>query len=268
VIALAWLALAHGALDEQIELLNRRLAEAPDHARNRLRRGEMLRLRGEEHRDPRDWNLAEADFARALEIDPGLRDVLLARARLRLAAGRPAGALPDLDRYLEGEPGHAGALLWKARTLTALGRRDEAVAAYTRSLEAPTPPAPETFLERAELLEALGRRDDAVRSLDEGQARLGPLPALDARALDLEIAAGRLEAALARVDRRLAQAGRGDEGQLRRAELLARLGRTADARAACEKALSALASLPASRRGAPATQDVERRVLALQATLR
>jgi tetratricopeptide (TPR) repeat protein len=265
VIGLLLLA-AHGQLEEQIELMNRRILEAPDVARHRLRRGELLRLHGETHaaaEASRAWELAEADFAKGLELDPGLRAIHVALGRLRLAAGRPAAALAPLERFLEDEPDHAEARLYLARALAGVGRREEAAAAYARSLERTSAPAPDVYLERADLLETAGRREDALRGLEEGLDRLGPVVTLDLKALEIEAALGRHEAALARVDRWLARPGRREEWQVRRAEILARLGRNAEARASADAALASLAALPPGRREVPAARALEGRARAL-----
>lgn len=260
--------LAHGELVEQIRMMDRRIEEAPAHARHRLRRGELWRLHGETHLADaalaaEAWTRAEEDFAKALELDPGLREVQLARARARLAAARPAEALRALDDFLPGAPEHALARLYEARALAALGRREDAVAAYDRSILRDPAPTPDAYLERAALQEALGRREDAVRGLDEGLARLGPLAVLDLRALALEAPLGAHAASLARVERWLARPGRKEAWLLRRAEILARLGRGADARSSAGEALAALRSLPASRRDAEAVREMERRARAL-----
>ena len=264
----AALALAHGQLDEQIELCTRLIQASPANPRHRLRRGELYRLHGENHTADaaaaaRDWASAEEDFARALELDPGLRATHLARGRMRLAAGRPADALESLDRFLEGDPDHAEGSMYRARALAGLGRGEDAVRSYSRSIEKASAPAPDIYLERADLLRRLGRGDEALRGLDEGIARLGPAAALDLRALDIETELERWDDALRRVERRLRAPGRAEEWQLRRAELLRRLGRGDEAAAACRAALASLEALPASRRDTPATADLERRLRAL-----
>ena len=239
--------------------MNRRILEAPDHARHRLRRGELLRLHGENHPDEaaRFWARAEEDFAKGLALEPGLRAIHLALGRLRLAAGRPADALAPLERFLRDEPDHGEARLYLARALAGAGRREDAATAYARADVA----APDVYLERAELLVAMGRRDDALRVLEDGLERLGALVVLDLKALEIETALGRQEAALARVDRRLAGPGRLEEWHLRRAEILARLGRTSEARSSADAALACLRALPPARRDAPALRELERRAL-------
>lgn len=251
------LALAHGQLDEQIQLMTRRIQDAPDHARHRLRRGELWRLQGECHpaESAKAWDLAEEDFRKALELDPGLRDVHLAWGRARLAAGRPADALAPLERFLAEDPDHAEARLYLARALEGAGRRAEALTAYDRSIATSSRPAPDVYLERAALWVARGCRADALRGLEEGIERLGPLVALELRALELEAP----EAALVRVERWLKRPGRKEEWHLRRAEILARLGRGEDARASAGEALAALEALPPSRREVPAARELERR---------
>ncbi len=263
MIALAAaLVLAHGSLEEQLALLDRWVEGAPDNPRHRLRRGELRRAHAEEHRgDPAafrsDVEAAERDFARALELSPGFHDVLLARGRVRLEAGRAADAWTDLDVFCREVPGHPGGHLFRGRALARLARRTEAAEAFTRSIALSPSPGPELFLERAAVAAS---RDEALAGLEEGQRRLGRLVTLDLAALELEVEAGRLDDALARCARWLERPGRSEEWQWRRVVLLKKAGRPAEARAACEAGLASLDALPPSRRRTSATLDLEARL--------
>jgi len=67
-------------------------------------------------------------------------------------------------------------------------------------------------------------------------------------ALELEMKLSLYETALKRVDRLAAAAGRKETWLARRGEILEKLGRTDEARAAYEAALAALKSVPPARR--------------------
>jgi tetratricopeptide (TPR) repeat protein len=261
VSALLLLAALHGDVEEQIASLGRLIEASPENARHRLRRGELWRLHGETHAvEPEastSFARAEEDFTKALEL--GLSEARLSRARVRLAAKRPAAALEDVEAFLVAAPGHARARAYEARALAALGKGEAAVEAYAKALRLDAAPPPDLYLERAAAQEALGRRDDAIRGLDEGAARLGPLPALELRALELELAGGLNEAALARADRGLERPGRKDAWRLRRAEILAKLGRAEEARAAAAQTLAEIDALPAGRRETADARELRRR---------
>ncbi|HEX7897824.1 MAG TPA: tetratricopeptide repeat protein [Planctomycetota bacterium] len=258
----AALVLAHGSLDEQLAMMDRLVEASPDHPRHRLRRGELRRAHAEEHRgDPaafrKDVEAAELDFARALELAPGFHDVLLARGRLRLEAGRAADARADLDVFCREVPEHPGGHLFRGRALARLARRAEAAEAFTRAIALSPSPGPEIFLERATVA---ANPEEALAGLEEGRRRLGDLVTLDLAALDVEVELGRLDDALARCARWVERPGRCEEWQWRRAQLLRKSGCPAEARAACEAGLASLETLPPSRRGTPAVRDLEARL--------
>jgi tetratricopeptide (TPR) repeat protein len=226
------LAFGHAETEERIAEVTRKIAASPRDARLFMKRGELQRLMA-------DWPAALADFERAARLAPELDEVAYARGRALFEAGFVADAVPDLDRFLGARPDHADALLLRSRVLGFLGRRLEAVDDLTRAIAVLQPPAPEHYLERARLLAADGRIDEAVDGLDEGVARLGPLVTLIQPAWELEVAAGRVDRALARLDT-LPRALRLSPAWLqRRAELLAQSGRGDDAHAAAVLAAGA-----------------------------
>jgi tetratricopeptide (TPR) repeat protein len=123
-------------------------------------------------------------------------------------------------------------------------------------------PAPEWFLDRARLELAGGpeSRERALAGLDQGIDRLGPVPALSALALELELDLGRHEAALARLDR-IEPAGAGRAHWLvRRGDVLNHAGRATEAWVAWSEALELLGDLPPGRRDSPATQALASRL--------
>ena len=98
-------------------------------------------------------------------------------------------------------------------------------------------PRPEHVIERHSALLARGKPAEAVRALDEGIARLGPLPSLALPAVDLEIGLQRWDSALARLDALLRQAPNNAAWMARRADVLERAGRFDEARAERARAL-------------------------------
>src|SRR6185295_16944792 len=84
--------------------------------------------------------------------------------------------------------------------LAALGQTEASLADYRAALLTAGPPEPDLVRETADELAALGRPDEAVEVLANGIEKLGPIPSLTLRAMDLEMATGRFDAALVRVD--------------------------------------------------------------------
>jgi predicted Zn-dependent protease len=240
--------------------------------------------RGDCYRLERLWELALADYVRARELDPALEALDFSLGLLYLETASPGRALPHLERFIARHPTQPVALLGRARALAALGRENEVEAAYRDAIGALRHPRPEHYLEWADALrreEAL-RQEDARRQerakagesaateaaaaalavLDAGIARLGLLSSLIEPAVEIEIAGGRLDAALVRLDALLGTLPR--PGQelvlLRKAEVLERTGRVADAREALLEAKRQLASRSPARRSVQALRDAAHRV--------
>jgi tetratricopeptide (TPR) repeat protein len=251
-------AVAHGPLDEQITALTERIERDPYDAKLYLRRGELLG----EHGEP---EAALADFDRADRLDPGLSAAAHARGTLLFRVGRLAEAKLALDRFLAVQPDNPDALSTRARAHAGLGRPGNAVADYTSAIRARQKRAdavPDDYLERARLLAGWGSEHtlEALRGLDEGIAQLGPLVSLELCAIDLELAAGRRDAALARLAVVAAQSPRKEQWLVRQAEILEEAGRSVEARLAYEQAAGALEVLPSRHRRTRATLELERRV--------
>lgn len=255
-------ALAHGSAEDALARITGRIREDPDNAR-------LYLLRGEIYRDERAWAAAEADFRRAAQRDPRDPDVALCLGRLFLDASRPADAEAALSRFLAQRPGDPLGHALRARALSALHRRREAAAAYARAIALhPEPPA-ELYLERADALAAGDepRLAEALETLDAGLRRLGEVPPLALRAVALELRAGNVDGAVARLDRLAASSPRKDAWLARKARILERAGRGPDARGAYGEVLAALGSLPPARRATRASRDLEAEARAALARL-
>ena len=245
--------LAHEGTSWEIHQLDARLASEPDSALLHLQRGEAHRIR-------REWSSAQLDYDAARRLAPELSAVDLAEGWMCLDAGRPAQAEAMLDRFLSIAPSHPAARVLRARARTALGRPLEAAADLTAAIDAAGPAAdPEWYLARASALAEAGPRHhfEAVDGLDAGRLRLGPLLLLDLAALDLEVAAGDLPAALTRLDRIAAGAARRERWLVRRGGILEQLGRPEEARVAYLGALTEIAALPESRRDVDAVRELQ-----------
>jgi tetratricopeptide (TPR) repeat protein len=235
---------AHPDIDRQIADVTVRIEADPDDADLYLQRGEL-------HRVHQDWAAAEADFATAKRLRRDLAIVDYVMGRLHLEAGRPKEAKRALDRFLAREPDHAAAHVARARALVQLQQPAAAARDFTTAIDLHGPedrPDPAYYLERADVLARMGRIDEALRGLDEGLARLGQPVTLALAAIDLELAHGRHDAALARLDRLAAGAARQETWLVRRGEILEGAGRLEEAGTAYADALAAIDRLPASRR--------------------
>jgi predicted Zn-dependent protease len=79
-------------------------------------------------------------------------------------------------------------------------------------------------------------------------------------ALEIELKQNRVDAALARLDKVMAQSPRKETWLVRRGEILQQAGRTKEAVAAFQAAQKALDTLPPTRRTVPAMAELEQRL--------
>jgi tetratricopeptide (TPR) repeat protein len=246
---------AHEGMDLQIARATKEIEAQPA-------RADLYLARAELHRVHEDWAAAKADYDRALALDSNLSRVELGRGRMWLAIGDAREAQRCLDRFLTREPNHGEGMIERGRALVRLGKRAEGAAEYDRALARLAQPVPEFYLERADALrtEKPPRLDEAVKGLDEGIRKLGPVVTLRLAAIDLELELKRYDSALARVEEIARQSERKDPWLVRRGEILRQAGRVSEAREAFVSALRCIEALPASRRAAPFTRDLEQRV--------
>jgi tetratricopeptide (TPR) repeat protein len=246
--------LAHREIEEQIRATDRLIAEKPGDAKLYLRRGELYRIH-------REWQKAEADYKKALELDPELLTVRYCLGRMHLEAGRPEKARGFLDVYLKARPNDPAANAARGRALAEMGKYLAAVADLDRAI-AHSPGdhnMPELYLERARALVAAGPKylDRAIDGLNEGLERLGEPVTLQLYAIDLEVEARRYDSALKRLDLLASQAARQEPWLMRKGTVLEAAGRREDALKVYRQALAAVESLPPNRRGSKAVKRLE-----------
>ena len=205
------------------------------------------------HRATGAWDAALAELGRAVEL--GADPVAVARAEgaVFLDAGWPRMAERTLTRALAARPDDADARYDRARARMALGDATGAARDFADAVGAMPEPHPEHLYAWRDALLALGKRDAALRVLDDGMARLGRVPSLELAALDLELASGRYDAGLARLDALLATSPQQPAWIARRADVLDHLGRADDARRERARALATIESRRGTRRSAAMT---------------
>lgn len=236
---------AHGDLHQRIGQLMAEIARQPDDAQLHLALASVYCQHGE-------WKFALAETEAVERLAPGLHLADFLRSEALLGDGKPAEARALLDRLIATQPKNFRALTLRARALAALGQPAACVADYRAALRAVAQPEPDLVQETADALVACGQSDEAVQALGDGIARLGPIPSLMLRAMELEVATGRFDAALSRIDAMQKSAPRPEPWMAKRAELLTQAGRPAEARAAWQALIAHLAALPNLQRGSHA----------------
>jgi len=245
---------AHESLDESLAHLDAALDGAPLDSRLWGERAALQRSRG-------DFEAAKAALSQACAL--GLAPALAERERGLLARdeGRLVVAERHLRRARELAPADIETIEAHAGVLAALGRSREAADGFARVIELAPRAGPDIHLARVRALAASPDADlpEALRALAVAEGRLGPVPALEQEGLLLELRAGRVDAALARLERAAAPARRRESWRVQRAEILESAGRSEEAAAEFAAVLASLESLPSARREAPATQKLASR---------
>ena len=158
-------------------------------------------------------------------------------------------------------------MLERARVLAAQGLREPSLADYRGALQAIGHPDPDVFLEVAETRSLQKHGDEAMATIQRGIACQGNVPALVLKALELETAAGRYDAALARIDTMQKLMPRPEPMMAKRAALLAQAGRSDDSRRAWEALAKHLAALPNLERGSATLTALSKQAQTALATL-
>jgi tetratricopeptide (TPR) repeat protein len=260
--ALPGLAGAHGFLHERIGEMDRLIAANPGWAEPYLRRAELCREHG-------DFEAAFADIARARELQPGLARTDLHLAGVYLDQGRLDAAADSAERFISGAREDAGARhhIPRAHALLAkiaLQRHDGLTAAYHlgEAISLSERPAPELFLARAEAFERAGpdHSVEAIETLEEGIRRLGPVPSLQVRALELETARRDYAAALRRVESMISRSPADPALVIRKGRILELGGEPASALDAYRLAKRLLDTGPAAKRQSSAYRSLRAKV--------
>ncbi len=193
--------------------------------------------------------LALLDYERAAELSPALGAAALGRAEELFELGRDAEALWCIERAIGLGEGGARVAWLRGRMLAALGHNSAAAEAFTGAMAQLPAVRPEHYLELAEVAGAAGTDAAALAVLQRGLDALGPVPALIAAAIELDLHCGAVDTALQRVDAVMARADRKAPWLLVRADVLQRAGRAAEAagrRATSDARPPAAAMRPAS----------------------
>ena len=246
---------AHGDLQEQIDGLSLRIKSDPGNAELYFRRAEL-------YREHEQWPAASADYDQVEKLAPGNDAVHLGRARLLQAMGHYEAAQGELNRFLGARPGNVDALVTRARVREQLGQHALAAEDFAQAIERAATPEPEFYLERAQALAAAtpGHPEAALACLEAGRARLGPLPTLGLAAIDLEVAQGHFEAALARLEQLSAGAKRQEGWLERRGDILVKADRAESALLAYREAQQSIARLPMRIQGTQSMLDMQARL--------
>lgn len=238
-------AIAHGAFDDAIKRLDALLAEAPEDALLWFQRSSLNLSHGE-------WQQALLDIERVDRLASGTYPVDFIRGQALALGGLSEAARTVLDSFLKANPEHAAAYAVRARVFLQLNRPEDAFIDFRAVLTKSATPEPDHYQEFAEALASQGQQNAASSVLQEGIHKLGNIPSLISKALELEVATGQFDAALTRVDAMQKNAPRPEPWMAKRAQVLAQAGRTEEASKAWQTLAAHIAALPNLERGSHA----------------
>jgi len=230
--------LAHGPFHDQIQDLTRRIASAPDDSLLVAQRCDIERVHGL-------WSEAEADLVVLERLRPADPTNQLRRGFILVGKGEGAGAIPLLKLWIEAHSTNVEDRLILAQALRQSRKWSEAAQEYSKVLEGAETPRAQIFIERAECqVEAGASPTHIVSGLDAGIGRCGALPPLVRMAAELELQAGLVEDAAARV-RKLGEASaRRERWLFEEGEIYRRGGMPAKAAEQYRASLAAVQALP------------------------
>jgi tetratricopeptide (TPR) repeat protein len=236
---------AHGTYHDLLSAVSAQIMAEPDNAELYIKRSAL-------HLEHEDWKTALVDLERAQRHGASESDLGYLKGRALSAGGMYEAACEELDRYIADHTEVNMARLERARVLGKLGRHEASLEDYRSFLKGTMRMEPEFVIETAETMAALGLHDEAMSVLAEGITRIGNVPQLVLKALEFELAAGRFDAALERVDAIQKLMPRPEPWMAKRAAILTQADRTEAAQAAWTALRDHLLALPNLERGSHA----------------
>jgi tetratricopeptide (TPR) repeat protein len=232
---------AHGTHSSLMTKVDARLAENPEDGRLWYQRA-ILQFEHE------DYAAAAVDFAKVEQFAPGEYAVLWWQGRIFEAEGKLTEGKAALDLYLEKVPNHGEALASRARIQMKLGENAAALDDFRSALKHCPCAGLDLIVEVATALASHDSTDEAVATLETGLQRIGPIPSLQLKLLEVEENAGRFDSALARIESFQKSAARPEPWMQKRASLLSKACRFPQSRAAWAALIAHLNGLPADQR--------------------
>jgi tetratricopeptide (TPR) repeat protein len=219
------------AFDEEIERLTKLLEQEPNRVDLLKRRALIFRL---------EARLGEAlsDLDRARSLDPNDREVRLQRGLTLSGLRRDQEAETELNVFLERETGRPQvfALAERGRIRARTGRPALAIVDFTAAIA--IRPVLELYLARGQVQESMSQLAAAAAGYQIAISRLGRTISLTTALIRVQLAQRQFQSALALVDQEIARAPVKTLWLLRRAEVLAAMGQTAQAQSELQAALA------------------------------
>jgi Flp pilus assembly protein TadD len=233
---------AHGAYHDVVVEVTKALETTPNDAALHFR----LACAHQEHGE---WTAAMEELEIVERLAPEKFETAYVQGQALATGGRLKPAKDVLNDFLREQPEHVGAHEQRARVLVKLGEPKPAVTDYVFVLVHLKMPKAELILETVEAMRAAEMNDEASALLRKHAMREGADPEIVAKLLEQAEASPEPDDALALMSQLERQAVQPEVWMARRARLLAKAGRDADALAAWKTLYTRISSLPSLQRG-------------------
>lgn len=187
---------AHGNYHDLLLLVNEEIPACPTVAAPLIKRAAL-------HLEHEDWKACLADLEQADRLGQDAADTEYLRGRALMDAGMLEAALASLDRYIAVHEKEPYPWMQRGRVLFRRKLREAALTDFRKGMSLLSTQDPDHYIELAEMELAHHGEMAALSALDEGVEKTGPLLTLVVRAVELELQAGRVDAALARIQAQL-----------------------------------------------------------------
>jgi tetratricopeptide (TPR) repeat protein len=153
-----------------------------------------------------------------------------------------------LDSFIASSAKHWAGFASRARVEIKLGLNEKAVADFRAALLYNPAAGPDLVQEAAQALATNGLTNESVSILEKALSRSGPIPSLQMKIVEIEVAASRYDSALGHLDSFQQSARRTEPWVARRASILAQAGRVMESRAAWKSLVDHIQKLPLQER--------------------
>ena len=248
-------AFAHPAFEAQIQHVEARMAKEP-------RDGALFLRRARLYLHHQHWDLALRDLDQAKKLGAPGNEIGQVRGMLWMLRGDRKKAVEAFGEALALDPTDVVALIGRGRALRLEGRLGRATQDFERAVKLTGRETPVDVLTAyARTLAAVddgARAAEAVAVLDRAMKTRGQATTLCLCAIELEVAAGEVDAALSRLDDLIARSPRKEMWLARRGDICVAAGRGEEGRADYALAIKLLEGRRPSRRRVPAILELER----------
>lgn len=244
-------AFAHQDTHHQLENIQTMLQSSPDNASLHFRLAELQAFHQE-------YDLAYASFDKALELDPAMVKVYLAKSEYLLIQGKAKEALAEINKFAQHNPMSDQTYRFRAQAYAALNEYDRAISEYRKFCGVVLRPSAEIYLEMANLRLQQGHEAQAIAELNSGMNRLGPLVVLREKIIEILIAAKSYDSAIRQLNVLLSTSTRKEILLFRIGEVMRKAGRQSEAVIHYRKAVRHVEELSKKYRSSRRIQKLER----------